>query len=80
MVPIFSATAPLPPSFPLEFEPNLLIVAFLATLVVSVLLVLLSVAASGRSVQQGNGPRGSAEPAPLAAVRAPRRKGHSLAA
>jgi hypothetical protein len=80
MVPIFSAGAPLPPNFPLEFEPGLLIAAFLATLAVSVLLILLSVAAGGRSMQESNGSRVPLEPAPFPAIHAARRKGPSLAA
>ena len=80
MVPIFSAAAPLAPNFPLEFDPNLLIAAFLATLVVSVLLILLSVAAGGRSVRASKDPRASTESAAFPAVRAARPKSHSLAA
>ena len=80
MVPIFSAAAPLPPNFPLEFEPGLLIAAFLATLAVSVLLVLLSVAVGGHAVQENNGPRVSTEPPSLATAREARAKSSSLAA
>ena len=84
MVPILSAiAAPLPEHFTMEFEPGLLIAAFLATLVVSVLLVLMSAALSGRQLQESNDPRVFDE-APTPRLRpttaATPRKRHSLAA